>query len=91
MALKETAATLPPTLSTSIHVVDVTQEDSVHDVATSIGAWDILVLGAGHVSTPSTIASANAKDFWQSFEVCVSCSYMGQAFNRPLEGWDTRC
>ena len=58
-------------MSTSIHVVDVSQEDSISDAATSIGAWDILVLGAGHVSTPATIASANVKDFWQSFEVRV--------------------
>lgn len=50
-------------------MVDVTQEDALAQVAKAIGKWDVLVLGAGYVSSPSTIAASDFKEFWQSFEV----------------------
>ncbi|UKZ78412.1 hypothetical protein TrVFT333_006152 [Trichoderma virens FT-333] len=74
-SLKETAAALPSTVSTSSHVVDVTSEESLAKVAGEIGTWDVLVLGAGHVSVPSTIAASNFAEFWQSFETNTKGTY----------------
>lgn len=74
-SLKETAAALPSSVSTSSHVVDVTSEESLAKAAGVIGTWDVLVLGAGHVSTPSSIADSNFAEYWQSFEVSFMYSY----------------
>lgn len=57
-------------------MVDVTQEDALAQVAKAIGKWDVLVLGAGYVSSPSTIAASDFKEFWQSFEVILLCSFL---------------
>lgn len=70
-SLKQTASVLPSSVSSSSHVVDVTQEDALAQVAKAIGKWDVLVLGAGYVSSPSTIAASDFKEFWQSFEVIL--------------------
>ncbi|KAM0477853.1 hypothetical protein ACHAPX_005619 [Trichoderma viride] len=67
-SLKQTASALPSSVSSSSHVVDVTQEDALAQVAKAVGKWDVLVLGAGYVSSPSTIAASDFKEFWQSFE-----------------------
>lgn len=85
-SLKQTAAALPSTVSTSVHVADVASEDSLAQAAAVIGTWDVLILGAGHVAAPSTIAASNFAEFWQSFEVCpyypstISGSSFMQAF-----------
>lgn len=74
-SLKQTASALPSSVSTSSHVVDVTQEDALAQVAKAIGKWDVLVLGAGYVSSPSTIAASDFKEFWQSFETNTKGTY----------------
>lgn len=84
-SLKETAAALPSSVSTSSHVVDVTSEESLAKAAGVIGTWDVLVLGAGHVSTPSSIAASNFAEFWQSFEV----SFMYTRAAVPPRGGET--
>lgn len=68
-SLKKTAVALPSTVSAVVHVVDVTSEESLAQAAAAIGTWDVLILAAGHVAAPSTIASSNFAEFWQSFEV----------------------
>lgn len=79
-SLKQTASALPSSVSSSSHVVDVTQEDALAQVAKAIGKWDVLVLGAGYVSSPSTIAASDFKEFWQSFEVILLCSFPSYSF-----------
>lgn len=76
-ALTETASTASssyPQTKTSIHAVDIADEAAAAKVAADIGTWDVLIHGAGHVSEPSTIASANVADFWKSFEVGFAIS-----------------
>ncbi len=67
-SLKETTA-LVPQVPTEVYTVDTTDEEGLRKVAASVGKWDVLVLAAGYMSTPSSIASANLAEWWQSFEV----------------------
>ncbi|KAL7809061.1 hypothetical protein V8C26DRAFT_412329 [Trichoderma gracile] len=74
-SLKQTAAALPSTVSASVHVVDVTSEESLAQAAAAIGTWDVLILAAGHVAAPSSIATSNFAEFWQSFETNTKGTY----------------
>ncbi|KAK1243242.1 hypothetical protein MKX07_003870 [Trichoderma sp. CBMAI-0711] len=74
-SLNQTAAALPSTVSASVHVVDVASEESLAQAAAAIGTWDVLILAAGHVASPSTIASSNFAEFWQSFETNTKGTY----------------
>lgn len=40
-------------------------------VAQEIGTWDVLIMAAGHISSPAPIVSADLNDYWQSYEVCI--------------------
>ncbi|KAL7621680.1 hypothetical protein AAE478_009007 [Parahypoxylon ruwenzoriense] len=75
-SLDETAKLLPSTVSVSTFAVDVTEEKSISDAAASIGTWDVLVLAAGYISTPSPIASADTQDWWQSFETNTKGTFL---------------
>ncbi|KAI1775368.1 putative NADP(+)-dependent dehydrogenase [Hypoxylon cercidicola] len=75
-ALEETAKLLPDTVPTSIFVVDVTQEKGLTEAASSIGAWDILVLNAGYVSTPAPVGSSDTHEWWQGFETNVKGTFL---------------
>ncbi|PTB62297.1 NAD(P)-binding protein [Trichoderma citrinoviride] len=74
-SLRQTAAALPSTVSVSVYVVDVTSEESLIQVAAAIGTWDVLILGAGHVAVPSSIAASSFAEFWQSFETNAKGTY----------------
>ncbi|KAH0490037.1 hypothetical protein TgHK011_001522 [Trichoderma gracile] len=74
-SLKQTAAVLPSTVSASVHVVDVASEESLAQAAAAIGTWDVLILAAGHVAAPSSIATSNFAEFWQSFETNTKGTY----------------
>lgn len=66
----ETKAALPIESATcSIYPVSVTDEKALKGIAPKIGIWDILVLSAGFVSTPSSIVESPVEDWWRSFEV----------------------
>ncbi|KAK5992322.1 Short chain dehydrogenase citE [Cladobotryum mycophilum] len=74
-ALKQTAASLPASASSSCHVVDITRKDCLATVAATIGTWDVLVLSAGYISAKSTIQESNFEEFWQSFETNTKGTY----------------
>ncbi|KAH6603582.1 hypothetical protein Trco_008357 [Trichoderma cornu-damae] len=76
-SLRQTASALPSAVSSSVHVVDVTQEDVLAQVAGAIGTWDVLVLGAGHICAPTTIAASDFEEFWQCFEVTMFTNIKG--------------
>ncbi|PWY82105.1 putative NADP(+)-dependent dehydrogenase [Aspergillus heteromorphus CBS 117.55] len=67
--LLETQKTLP--CKSSVHVVSVTDETALREVASTIGAWDVLVLGAGYVATPGSVVDSPVDDWWQAFETNV--------------------
>ncbi|KAJ2983061.1 hypothetical protein NUW58_g6314 [Xylaria curta] len=75
-ALQETASLLPQGVWTETHSVDITQREALQGVAASIGKWDVLVLSAGYISKPSSIASSNADDWWQSFETNAKGTFL---------------
>ncbi|CAN8097826.1 unnamed protein product [Discula destructiva] len=75
--LKETAASVSSSVTeTAVYAVDGTQEDVLRRIAADIGVWDVLVLCAGHIATPSSIASADAVDWWQSFETNTKGTFL---------------
>lgn len=69
-SLAETAASISSSATTaSVHAVDITQEDALQHVASSVAEWDVLILCAGYISKPSPISSADTAEWWQNFEV----------------------
>ncbi|KAI1074438.1 hypothetical protein F5B20DRAFT_440010 [Whalleya microplaca] len=81
--LKETAALIPSagTASSSVHVADVTKAKTLQSAAAAVGKWQVLVLCSGYTSAPKPMASADADDWWQSFEINVQGTLLAvQAF-----------
>ncbi|OLN85285.1 Short-chain type dehydrogenase/reductase [Colletotrichum chlorophyti] len=75
-AIAETAASLPQTVNSDVFAADITSEESLVKVAATIGQWDILVLTAGYVSTPSPIVGSSTDEWWQSFETNTKGTYL---------------
>ncbi|PYH87416.1 putative NADP(+)-dependent dehydrogenase [Aspergillus ellipticus CBS 707.79] len=71
--LQETQALL--TCASTIHLCSVTDAAAVTSLASEISSWDILILAAGYLSGPATIANSNADDWWGSFETNVRGAY----------------
>ncbi|KAK4543169.1 hypothetical protein LTR36_005718 [Oleoguttula mirabilis] len=71
--LLETAAALgkefPGTKVTAYGGTDVSDAGSLERVAKQIGVWDVLVLNAGYLSTPTKITEVDADDWWKGFEI----------------------
>ncbi|XDG07126.1 hypothetical protein ABKA04_006741 [Annulohypoxylon sp. FPYF3050] len=69
--LKETAALIPSAgkASSSVHVADLTKQNSLESAATAIGKWDVLVLSSGYCPTRSPLASTEVDEWWKGFEV----------------------
>ncbi|KAH6861096.1 hypothetical protein BKA58DRAFT_443861 [Alternaria rosae] len=61
--------------------VSSTDETAMHDVAKQVGAWDVLVLAAAHISSPSTIVKSSLQDWWADYETNVKAIVIAsQAF-----------
>ncbi|WYZ37901.1 hypothetical protein EsH8_II_001407 [Colletotrichum jinshuiense] len=82
-ALSATAASLPPSVQGDVKVVDITNEQTLVKVAAEIGTWDILVLAAGFVSSPSTIAGSASDEWWQNFETNTKGTYLATKLFLP--------
>ncbi|CAD6591509.1 MAG: hypothetical protein ASARMPRED_005468 [Alectoria sarmentosa] len=71
-SLEETKNHLPANgVSCSTYAASVTDEKVLESVAATAGTWDILVLNAGFITTPVSIAGTHVDDWWQSFETNV--------------------
>ncbi|KDN63678.1 putative short chain dehydrogenase [Colletotrichum sublineola] len=70
-AIAETAASLPTSVQSDAHAVDITNEEALTKVAAAAGQWDVLVLTAGYVSSPSPVTASASDEWWQSFEVSL--------------------
>jgi NAD(P)-dependent dehydrogenase (short-subunit alcohol dehydrogenase family) len=60
-----------PKCTASIHAVSVTDEAGMHKIAKEVGKWDVLVLNAAHISSPSAIVKAPLQDWWADYETNV--------------------
>lgn len=79
-SLRETAALISSSSTiVSVYTVDVAQEDTLQGVASSVGEWNVLILCAGYISTPSPIGLADTADWWQSFEVRKESAHQSTA------------
>jgi NAD(P)-dependent dehydrogenase (short-subunit alcohol dehydrogenase family) len=59
----------------------VTDESAVRAIAKKVGVWDVLVLGAAHISSPSPIVESSLQDWWADYETNVkSVVIASQAF-----------
>lgn len=54
-----------------IFPASVTDEIRMKEIASTIGAWDVLILNAAHVLTPGSIVDASLQDWWQHYETNV--------------------
>ncbi|GKT46421.1 short chain dehydrogenase citE [Colletotrichum spaethianum] len=75
-AIAETAASLPSSVQSDVHAVDITNEEALIKVAAAIGKWDVLILNAGYVSSPSAVAESTSDEWWQSFETNTKGTYL---------------
>ncbi|KAI8936467.1 hypothetical protein NX059_006873 [Plenodomus lindquistii] len=83
--LKETqglvAASNAASSKVSMFSASVTDEAKVKDIASQIGAWDVLILGAAHISPPSSIVETSLQKWWADYETNVkSVVIAAQAF-----------
>ncbi|KAI4271815.1 MAG: hypothetical protein LQ337_005736 [Flavoplaca oasis] len=59
------------TKTCSTHPASILDEKALSDVAVAVGSWDILILNAGFVSSPASIAETPVDEWWQNFETNV--------------------
>ncbi|CAN9465621.1 unnamed protein product [Alternaria alternata] len=65
----------------AVYPVSATDETAMYDIAKQVGAWDVLVLAAAHISSPSKIVEASLQDWWADYETNVkSIVIASQAF-----------
>ena len=65
----------------STHAADVSKEADLVKAAKEIGTWDVLVMNAGYLSTPTRVVEVDMEDWWKGFEVS---SYLSGQFKAPL-------
>lgn len=65
--LRETQTLLA--CESAVYAVSVTDDQGIQEAAAAIGTWDVLVVNAGYLTAPATIADSPVEDWWQSFEV----------------------
>ena len=53
----------------TLHAADVSKDIDLVKAAKEIGAWDVLVMNAGYMSTPRLVAESDMEDWWKGFEV----------------------
>jgi NAD(P)-dependent dehydrogenase (short-subunit alcohol dehydrogenase family) len=80
-SLQETASVVSPGSKVEVYPASVTNEIQVGEIASKVGAWDVLVLNAAHLLTPSTVVGAKLNDWWTQYEVSVKAVVVvAQAF-----------
>ena len=69
-------------VSVSTHTADVSKETDLVKAAKEIGTWDVLVMNAGYMPTPSKIVETDMEDWWKGFEVSnYLCEYFRACTN----------
>jgi NAD(P)-dependent dehydrogenase (short-subunit alcohol dehydrogenase family) len=80
-SLQETASLVSPKSKVEVYPASVTNEIQVGEIASKVGAWDVLILNAAHLLTPSTVIGAKLNDWWTQYEVSVKAVVVvAQAF-----------
>jgi NADP-dependent 3-hydroxy acid dehydrogenase YdfG len=70
--LRGTEELIPANSATaSVFTSSVTDEASIKRIADTVGAWDVLVLNAGHIPSPASIVKAPLADYWNAYETNV--------------------
>ncbi|KAL2795459.1 putative NADP(+)-dependent dehydrogenase [Aspergillus keveii] len=64
--LEETQRSLP--CASSVHAVDVRDEQAVPNVASAVGRWDMLILAAGYIPTPASILDSSVNEWLEALE-----------------------
>ncbi|KAL1592028.1 hypothetical protein SLS60_011620 [Paraconiothyrium brasiliense] len=85
--LEETAAAIrdiSDKITISIFAASVADEQAVQNIAREVGAWDVLILNAAHLSPPNTVLNIPLSDFWTSYETNVKSVYIFAQALLPL-------
>ncbi|KAF7512746.1 hypothetical protein GJ744_000313 [Endocarpon pusillum] len=69
--LADTESLLPGNPKCSIFQADITDEAAMEKVAKAVCKWDVLILNAGYISSPSPVANARLDDYWMNYETNV--------------------
>jgi len=69
--LLETKNALPKSCDCLTYAVSVTDSIKMGEVAANIGTWDVLIMNAGSIGSPSSMADANIDEWWQLYETNV--------------------
>lgn len=72
--LRETesiVAKLGKNATVSVVVADIGNEEDVKKLAGVVESWNVLVLNAGYINTPSLTAQADVQDYWKVYETNV--------------------
>lgn len=56
-------------VSVTTHTADVADEAAVGKAAEKVGKWDVLILNAGVLAAPRSVAESDPTDWWRVFEV----------------------
>ncbi|KAF1953535.1 NAD(P)-binding protein [Byssothecium circinans] len=70
--LRETEGLIPANSATvSAFASSVTDEAGLKKIAETVGAWDILILNAAHISAPAPLVKAPLEEYWSDYETNV--------------------
>ncbi|KAI4641727.1 hypothetical protein J4E93_007825 [Alternaria ventricosa] len=84
--LQETAKLLADSKSDCmVFPVSATDETAMQNVAEQVGAWDVLVLAAAHISSPSSIVQSSLQDWWADYETNVKAIVIASQAFIPVE------
>lgn len=78
-SLEETQALIQqkyPNTKVIVHVADILDDVAVEEAARQIGSWDVLVANAGYIPKPELIETSDPDEWWKTFEVLKSFSYL---------------
>ena len=70
-SLQGAVSLISPRSKVEVYPASVTNEIQVREIASKVGAWDVLILNVAHLLTPSTIVGTKLIDWWTQYEVSV--------------------
>lgn len=77
-----------PSVSVTTHTADVADEAAVGKAAEKVGKWDVLILNAGVLAEPRSVAESDPTDWWRVFETNVKGAMVTTRAFLPLRNND---
>ncbi|CAG8975655.1 hypothetical protein HYALB_00008414 [Hymenoscyphus albidus] len=79
--LIDTQKLIPAPTTSAVFPVSVLDEEGIKRVATEVGSWNVLIMGAAHIPKPASTVNTELADWWLTYETNVkSIVIAAQAF-----------